>query len=358
MHQPVYFIFAVAVAAIISSPCWHARQAVAGETQISASNAPAAPPQTNSFRQPIPPPVNTATTTAVASVPQSPPQTKSELINKILSAYNHVPIDFCGKLEDQFGDPVAGAVIKGSIRVISGLRQGTDWPTTTSDANGLFQLHGTGQDISMMPVKEGYALASLSGGGNYSRIAPDEERAHPNPNHPVVIKMWRLQGATPLVGINQTYKLHYTNEPIFFDLIAGQIVNSGGDIKLLVNRSPGLISGRNRFDWSVQVEAVNGGLMDSAGQERITYMAPGAGYEPRTNIIFSTTAPYKWYGGFSQGFFGVSRNGQVYTKIAISFNINDEPDGLMSIVFRGIASTNGSRNWEGDSNTYNPNAVR
>jgi len=358
MHQPVYFIFAVAVAAIISSPCWHARQSVAGEAQIIATNPPAALPLTNSFRQPMPPPGNSATTTAVASVPQSPPQTKSERINKILSAYNHVPIDFYGKLEDQFGDPVAGAVIKGSIRVISGLRQGTDWPTTTSDANGLFQLHGTGQDISMMPVKEGYALASLNGGGNYSRIAPDEERAHPNPNHPVVIKMWRLQGATPLVGINQTYKLHYTNEPIFFDLIAGQIVNSGGDIKLLVNRSPGLISGRNRLDWSVQVEAVNGGLMDSAGQERITYMAPDAGYESRTNLIFSTTAPYKWYGGFIQGFFAVSRNGQVYTKILISFNINDEPDGLMSIGFRGIASTNGSRNWEGDSNTYNPNAVR
>ena len=348
-------LFLIAIAALlIAVILWYGEQKPGKMALASLTETNILPPQTNSFRRPIPPPVNTATTTAVASVPQSPPQTKSELINKILSAYNHVPIDFYGKLEDQFGDPVAGAVIKGSIRVISGLRQGTDWPTTTSDANGLFQLHGTGQDISMMPVKEGYALASLSGGGNCSRIAPDAERAHPNPNHPVVIKMWRLQGATPLVGINQTYKLHYTNEPIFFDLIAGQIVNSGGDIKLLINRSPGLISGRNRLDWSVQVEAVNGGLMDSAGQERITYMAPGAGYEPRTNIIFSTTAPYKWYGGFSQGFFGVSRNGQVYTKIAISFNINDEPDGLMSIVFRGIASTNGSRNWEGDSNTYNP----
>ncbi len=36
--------------------------------------------------------------------------------------------------------------------------------------------------------------------------------------------------------------------------------------------------------------------------------------------------------------------------ISLSFNINDEQDGLMSITFRGIANTNSSRNWEGDPN--------
>ena len=80
----------------------------------------------------------------------------------ILSTYNDVPIDFYGKLQDQFGNPVVGAEIKGNIRVINGVRQGTDWLTTTSDVNGLFQFHGRGQDIGMMPAKSGYALASTT----------------------------------------------------------------------------------------------------------------------------------------------------------------------------------------------------
>jgi len=69
----------------------------------------------------------------------------------------------------------------------------------------------------------------------------------PDQNNPTVIKMWKLQGAEPLVNINQHYKLHYTNAPINFDLLAGKIVPAGGDIKLTVTRSPGIMSGRNRL---------------------------------------------------------------------------------------------------------------
>ncbi len=288
-----------------------------------------------------------------AGVSNGPLGRKIEREREILSTFNDVPIDFYGKLEDQFGSPVVGAEIKGSIRVINGDRQGTDRLTTTSDASGLFQFHGKGQDISTMPSKKGYALASLNGGGNYSMLAPEEERLHPDPNNPVVVKMWKLNGAEPLLSINQHYKLHYTPEPVYFDLLAGEVVPNGGDIELTVNRSQGIISGRNRLDWSVQVEAVEGGVMDTGGQERVTYVAPETGYAPSTNFVFSTNPPYKWFGGFDQMFFAQSRNGQVYSKLRFSFDINDAPDGFMSIGFRGVANTNSSRNWEGDPNTLN-----
>jgi len=296
------------------------------------------------------PPANAAT-----RVDPSPPSGgKTEREREVLSTYNDVPIDFYGKLEDQFGNPVAGAEIKGSIRVISGDRQGTDWLTTTSDPEGLFEFHGRGQDISTMPSKKGYALASLNGGGNYSLLAPEQERLHPDPNNPVVVKMWKLQGAEYLLSIDQHYNIHYTTQPISFDLLAGSVVPRGGDIRLTVKRSQGLMSGRSPLDWSLQVEAIEGGLMDTEGQERITYVAPKTGYAPSTNFIFSTNPPYKWFGGFDQMFFVRSRNGQVYSKLRFSFNINDDPDGFMSIGVRGIANTNSSRNWEADPNTMAP----
>jgi hypothetical protein len=86
--------------------------------------------------------------------------------------------------------------------------------------------------------------------------------------------------------------------------------------------------------------------MDSSGLERVTYSAPENGYQPSRTFMFSTNPPDKWFGGFNQGFFMTSRNGQVYSKVKLSFNINDAPDGLMSVTFNGVANTNGSRNWE------------
>ena len=136
-----------------------------------------------------------------------------------------------------------------------------------------------------------------------------------------------------------------------FDLLTGQIVSAGGDIKITVTRPPGILSGRNRQDWSVRVEAVNGGLMDSGGQETVTYSAPESGYEPSDTFMFSTNAPYKWFEEFNQGFFLMSRNGQVYSKLGLSFRINRTPDDFMYVTFGGVANANHSRNWEGDANT-------
>ena len=60
------------------------------------------------------------------------------------------------------------------------------------------------------------------------------EMTGPNNSAP----MWKLQGAEPLAGIAQKHRLHYTDVPIHFDLLAGKIVASGGDFKLTVRRAP------------------------------------------------------------------------------------------------------------------------
>jgi hypothetical protein len=83
-------------------------------------------------------------------------------------------------------------------------------------------------------------------------------------------------------------------------------------------------------------------------------MAPESGYQPNAAFVFSTNAPYKWFGGFDQMLYLRSRGGRVYSKIFLSFNINENSDDFISIRLRGIANTNGSRNWESDPNTYKP----
>lgn len=305
-------------------------------TSISPTNAPANPP------------VQSNTTIALAKgggITNSLPPSKGQQMLAILSTYNDVPIDFYGKVEDQSGSGVPNAVIMFNIRIENGTESTVQRGQVTADDNGVFSITGyKGQDLGLIAKKPGYTLATTETLFKYSPIED-----HPfvaNPGNPQIIKMWKQQGPASVVNINLQYKLHYTNAPINFDLIAGQIVPIGGDVILTVTRPGGTMSGRNRMDWSVQLASVDGGVIDSQGQESTIFEAPSIGYLPNMTFIFSTNAPYKWVEEFDQGLFVVSRNNQVYSKLGLSFRINKTPDDYMYISFNGIASTNGSRAWE------------
>src|SRR5262249_18065551 len=91
----------------------------------------------------------------------TPALAKEEQTREVLSTLNDVPIDFFGKLLDQFGNPVVGAEITGSVIFDNGSSNGVRQVQTTSDGNGLFALHGgNGESLSVTPRKQGYALAS------------------------------------------------------------------------------------------------------------------------------------------------------------------------------------------------------
>jgi hypothetical protein len=358
IRRSIYW-FAALVVVLLAVLLWHGRNTL--ETPLAAPADTNAAPSVigRTVAQSInatnkPKSAQAASNVAIApNPPRSPqpaaPEGKSAQVRDILNA-NDADIVFYGRLEDQFSNGVAGAEVNFSIQYENASDRGIKRGQVASDGNGFFTISGyTGANLGVMPKKPGYALATTGTSFRYSQISPGF--FVPDANNPTVIRMWKLQGAEPLVSINQHYKLHYTGEPINFDLLTGKVVPTGGDVKITVNRAPGVISGRNRLDWSVQVEAVDGGLMDSGGQDRVVYAAPDNGYQPSMTLVFSTTAPNKWAGGFTQGLFLTSRNGQVYSKLGLSFDINDAPDGFMSITFGGAANANGSRNWEGDSNT-------
>ena len=359
--RPSVAWFLIIVAALTVLVIWlggkRTETPVASPEQTNAGavveNKTIQPRQPSQRRQPASPPVQAGVPPVGVPVgtnaPASLPGSKAERMREVLSSYNDEPVAFYGKLEDQFGNPVPNATVDFSVRVINGVQSTTDRGQVASDAGGLFTISGyRGQDLSLDPKKQGYALASTNGFANYSRLFPEEERAHPDPNAPVVIRMWKLQGAEPLVGIDQHYKLSYTDAPIYFDLLAGKVVPAGGDIKMTVSKESRNVPNSGEV-WNVRLEAVNGGLIDSTGQERITYWAPAEGYQPVANLTFPTGVA-----GLSRSFFAMSRSGQVYSKLRVSFRINEETDGFMYVAFRGVANGNGSRNWEGDPNTYKP----
>ncbi len=257
-----------------------------------------------------------------------------------------MPIVFYGRLEDQFGKPVVGATVTGNTIIYSALRRGSEHVSTQSDGNGLFTIKaGKGESLGVMPTKTGYVLATRRTEFKYSVMYRDHFT--PDPNRPVVMKMWKLQGAEPLVRFDWKWRLPHTNRPIRLDLLTGEVVPAGGDLEITVNRPDGEVSERFKQDWSVQIAAVNGGVIDADNQEVIAFAVPADGYAPSLTRNFSTNAPYTWSIAFNQGLFARLRNGQVYGMINVFFGINLEPEEKMVINVSGAANTNASRNFEG-----------
>ncbi len=346
--------FVVVVAVLIALALWFGKKQSAETSPVVSSVTNVAPPTAIAPNIPASAPVHTnarsaqvasGSVPAAASPPPSPPpQGKVAMLKEILQA-NDADIVFYGRLEDQFSNAVSGADISFSVQYEDAKARGIHRGQVVSDGNGFFTISGyEGASLTMLPKKAGYTLATTGTSFRYSQLQPGY--FVPDANNPVVIKMWKLQGAEPLVSINQRYKFHYADAPINFDLLAGKIVPNGGDIQIVVSRSPGVVSGRTRQDWGVQVAAVDGGLIEADGQEGVTFEAPESGYQPSASFVMSTNAPYKWFGGFDQTFFLESRNGQVYSKVNFSITINQQPDDYVWVEFHGVASANGSRNWE------------
>jgi hypothetical protein len=276
------------------------------------------------------------------SVPQ-PLLAKEQQMRQELSGLNNEDIMFNGRVVDQFASPVPGAIVSATVQVNDGARVGADKISLTTDANGFFTVSGyKGKTLGLWVTKPGYVMAMTNTSFVYSLLWPTSQRYVPDANNPTVIKMWKLQGAEPLVNINQNFKIPFTSGPISFDLLAGKVVPRGGDVTITVNRPNGQISEQNPQKWNINLEIPSGGFIQTSDKESaVTFAAPDNGYQSNGSFE-NNNGPNL----IDRAFFIESRNGQVYSKVRLLFSINNNPDGLMDISSTGVANVNGSRNWE------------
>ncbi len=169
---------------------------------------------------------------------------------KQFTALNDVGIHFYAKVQDQFGDPVPNAEIKCNVMFNTGFSRGGRDFSTNTDAQGYFEIHpGNGQAFGARPEKPGYELASSNHGG-FTSYFYGTNRFIPDKNQPVVIKMWKLQGAEPLVRITRKLRLPGSERYWLIDLTSGGIVETGGDLKVSLNRPTGELSFEYPQEWS------------------------------------------------------------------------------------------------------------
>ncbi len=345
------FGFIAIILALIALALWFGRKKSVETPAVVSPMTNAATPAVAVASPPTNAPVhsNAPVTQAAPGAPIPPPtESKEQQMRGELAELNNEDVVLYGRVTDQFGTPVAGATVAGSVQVNNGTRVGSDKISLVTDDNGFFTVSGyKGKALGIWVTKKGYVMAATNTHFIYSLLWPESERYVPDLGNPTVVKMWKLQGAEPLVNINQTFKLHYTSAPINFDLIAGEIVPAGGDVQITVNRPSGEVSERNPQKWSIDFDVVGGGFIETSHKESaVTFAAPQGGYQP--SGVFGNN---NGTDGLDENCFVESRNGQVFSKLYLSLGINNQPDGLMYITFRGVASTNGSRNWEGDANT-------
>lgn len=340
---------AIVFAVLLGIALWQSRSRKFSAAGWKQSGSPPVGASQSDDESKLPGQGSEATAEAVprGSVTSAPPaKSRAQQIREGLATLNDMPIVFYGRLEDQFGKPVVGATVTGNTIIYSALRRGSEHVSTQSDENGLFTIKaGKGESLGVGAAKPGYVLATRRTEFKFSVMYRDHFT--PDPDRPVVMKMWKLQGAEPLVRLDWKWKLPHTNGPIRLDLLTGEVVPAGGDLQITVNRPDGEVSERFKQDWSVQIAAVNGGVIDAEEQEPIAFAVPTDGYSPSLIRSFSTNAPFTWSFGFKQALFTRLRDGRVYGMVDVSFRLNLDPEEKMVISMAGAANTNASRSFEG-----------
>lgn len=229
---------------------------------------------------------------------------KGQATLEIYKAQNRQPQDFYGKVIDQFGAPIAGVDVTGSIVVMGGLGDGASNQTytTQSDSAGLFEFtRKTGWKFNVVVKKNGYYMGQR-GEGYQSQIGSSTQ-----PTDRAILKMWQLRGPEPLVSSSFETKIPYDGTPVTIST-AAQKIDPNGDFRVTLLRSPLEVRRSGQlFDWALRIEMLQGGLV--AEGDPYPFWAPSDGYEQsfETNI---NTNNVPWNSTISQDFYIKNATGQ------------------------------------------------
>jgi hypothetical protein len=257
------------------------------------------------------------------------------------------PIEFYGRIEDQYGVPVQDETFSANVWRGPFGKASTKYFKT--DAQGKFEIKRIGGNQLWFDLsKPGYHVASTNTVANFYPLADPKIRHHPDPSHPVIFRLWKDQGPEDLIQYDRQFEMQPNLEPFFFDLVKGIATTNSGDLKisLFVNSDT---STNAEAEWSYLIEPIGGEIKEiSVPESAITFEAPSEGYlSVFTNRL---SAPHGKAELSSHEFFIKGRNGQIYTKVHIALRLERtrtrQPIGVF---IRALVNPSASKNWETDS---------
>lgn len=262
---------------------------------------------------------------------------KIEQIEKLGAAYN-TPINFWGKVVDEKGDPVSGALVKlGTADQL--LQAGTRYERIT-DVHGLFSvLDAKGLSISVNVSKGGYYQTSRSRGQlSYSQPYGNKEPL-PAPDKPTIFELRKMGETMPLIHFaERPIRLPKNGFPIEVNLKTG-LTTGQGNLKVQCWTNDQVKNAHGHYEWKCVLTVSEGGLIERI--DRFAFEAPVDGYQKSVKL---TPSSEKWASNVEKQYF-IKLSDDRYARINFRMRTGGEHFFVIESYFN---PTPGSRNLEYD----------
>jgi len=273
---------------------------------------------------------------------------------------NNAPIDFYGKVVDQYAKAVPQARIRlrvsaysESLRVYmekgehggDGLESRTH--NVVSDVNGFFSLARERGEVLYIEdiAKDGFEVSgretkSFAYGTHYGgRYVPDS-------NSPAIFKLWKKTGATePLIKNEISFKTKMDSSQYSVDIIKGKVYGGARQNSDLIVHMWVENTTNSRPSWSASFTAPSGGLIET--DDRYLYLAPTEGYKTKLDWQFEGSNRVSWTSHVRTKIYLQSRSGHVFA--ALEVELYKYPFGEGGVILDpNLINPHGSRNLEYD----------
>lgn len=297
-------------------------------------------------------PVTTATRGRGMLLPTQIPNRRVQLAG-LISDLNDKDIDFYGKVVDQNGVAIPDVKVTGSVIYNAERGSGVQEAHTVTDSKGMFEFHGMkGRTFDYHLEKVGYETMPERDAFDYTELVPENKRFHPDPQNPVVLKMWKLQGAELMIKGSKHFELIPNAEPVRIDLQSGKVVTSGGDMAIALKHDQVPHGTRlEHWAWQAEVTIEKGGLVESMKRLNNMYLAPEDGYS--SSLLFGhESADKDWDSNAVRNLYLLSR-GKFYSRIKIEIQTSPSlPTSGLDLTW--YLNPSGSRNLEFDEKKQLP----
>ena len=197
---------------------------------------------------------------------------------------NRIPINFYGKIVDQFGNPVEGAQVDMWWWTIDS-PTGKSERTVHSDSQGMFSLAGKkGKRLVMSFSKEGYYGAASENQTSFEYADPYIDTYHdPDPRNPVKFLMRKKGTPANLFRGDVDLRLREPGASSGIDLFAGKAAEAGQGQMQVTTWKPDLSEKEAKnmsifpYDWKIKLEIGDGGFI--ANKDHFPLTAPENGYQ-------------------------------------------------------------------------------
>jgi hypothetical protein len=260
----------------------------------------------------------------------------------------NVPINFWGRVVDQDEEPLSGVKVKATIRSWHGF--GPLFPEghfaaeqSVTDKDGRFEIRGGRGDVLTIKelAKSGYeseGIALRSFGYNIST------NINPDPNRPVVLRMWRKGMQQPVITGDKSFSITPDARVYTLDLTKGTSTESStldGDLRIWIKRlgSPGF---GQRYHWSFGIEAIDGGVLEEVDPYSSMFLAPEAGYS-KSLESGRLASERNWGHTADKKIYLKSKGGRSYGRIEINIYAQYGNETGARIFVRYVINPTGSR---------------